>query len=185
MAQEEAGEDFRNPSRRRFLRAASGVIVARHLTFATDSINRRGLIERHNPVLRRLDARSPLSVGNGEFAFTADPTGLQSLPRFFEHDIPLCTLSQWGWHTQPGPAGFSAPHLRLTPYDTYGRQVGYATSAEGQRELFNWLRENPHRLHLGRIGLRLDGHDSAPSPRFCCAERRCLRSRPQSHRRAS
>jgi hypothetical protein len=31
--------------------------------------------------------------------------------------------------------------------------VGYNTSSEGQTELFNWLRENPHRLHLGQIGL--------------------------------
>src|SRR5262249_2858125 len=48
---------------------------------------------------------------------------------------------------------------RLTAYDTYGRAVGYATSAEGQTSLYNWLRENPHRLHLGRIGLRLLGSD--------------------------
>jgi len=33
------------------------------------------------------------------------------------------------------------------------RKVGYTTSSEGQTELFNWLRENPHRLHLGQIGL--------------------------------
>src|ERR1044071_6355779 len=33
------------------------------------------------------------------------------------------------------------------------RKVGYNTSSEGQTELFNWLRENPHRLHLGQIGL--------------------------------
>src|SRR5262249_12018477 len=37
-----------------------------------------------------------------------------------------------------------------------GRLVGYATSAEGQRELYDWLRENPHRLHLGRIGLEME-----------------------------
>ncbi len=35
--------------------------------------------------------------------------------------------------------------------------VGYQTSSEGQKELFDWLRENPHRLHLGQIGLRLTG----------------------------
>lgn len=43
--------------------------------------------------------------------------------------------------------------MRLEQYETYGRKVGYATGSTGQRELFNWLRENPHRLHLGRIGL--------------------------------
>ncbi len=36
------------------------------------------------------------------------------------------------------------------------RQAGrYRTSAEGQNELYTWLRENPHRLHLGQIGFRL------------------------------
>lgn len=52
-------------------------------------INRKDLVSRHNPVLqadRPADpaavsalTASPLSVGNGEFAFTADFTGLQTL----------------------------------------------------------------------------------------------------------
>ena len=73
--------------------------------------------------------------------------------------MPLCTMSQWGWHTSPLPPGLDPKQLRLTEYDTHGRAVGYHTSSEGQRELFNWLRENPHRLHLGRIGLRLTTTD--------------------------
>ena len=34
--------------------------------------------------------------------------------------------------------------------------MGYATSSDGQKQLFDWLRENPHRLHLGRIGFAID-----------------------------
>src|SRR5205085_10052546 len=64
-------------------------------------------------------------------------------------------MSQWGWHTRPLPNGLDPKALRLTRYDTHGRQVGYHTGSEGQAELFNWLRENPHRLHLGQVGLRL------------------------------
>lgn len=30
--------------------------------------------------------------------------------------------------------------------------VGYSTSSQGQNPLFNWLRENPHRLHSGKTG---------------------------------
>jgi len=116
-------------------------------------IDRRALVRRHNPVLMAFDPRSPLSVGNGEFAFTADATGLQTFPELYEQDVPLCTQSQWGWHSFPAPHNLA---LRLTPYDTRGRQVGYATSSDGQAELYNWLRQNPHRLHLGRIGLRTD-----------------------------
>ena len=47
--------------------------------------------------------------------------------------------------------------LRLEMFESHGRQVGYATSSKGQEALFNWLRENPHRLNLARIGFILDG----------------------------
>ena len=116
-------------------------------------IDRHALVTRHNPVLRAFDPRSPLSVGNGEFAFTADATGLQTFPQLYDNRMPLCTMSQWGWHTSPNrPPG----ELRLTEYDTYGRKVGYPTGSTGQKELFDWLRENPHRLHLGRIGFVIE-----------------------------
>ena len=118
-------------------------------------IDRKALVSRHSPSIHKLDPLSPLSVGNGEFAFTADITGLQTFPPEYEKTMPLCTMSQWGWHTSPLPGGLDPKALRLTQYDTHGRNVGYHTSAEGQSELYNWLRENPHRLHLGRIGLRL------------------------------
>jgi hypothetical protein len=92
-------------------------------------------------------------VGNGELAFTADITGLQSLPQAYEVGIPLCTLSQWGWHSAPRPDGLASAQLRLENFDTYGRPVGYATGSKGQEPLFNWLRENPHSLNLGRVAL--------------------------------
>ena len=117
------------------------------------------LVRRHNPRILRLDPLSPLSLGNGEFAFTADVTGLQTLPKVYENAMPLCTMSQWGWHTEPAPLRLDRQTLRLKQYDTHGRQVGYHTDSEGQTELFNWLRENPHRLHLGEIGLCLTKDD--------------------------
>jgi hypothetical protein len=126
-----------------------------------ESFSRRAQIQRHNPTLHALDPLSPLSVGNGEFAFTADITGLQTFPEKYEQGIPLCTQSQWGWHSIPAPAGLRAADLVLTPYDAHGRQVGYATGQDGQRPLFNWLRENPHRLNLGRIGLALKRADGS------------------------
>ena len=143
-------------SRRWFLQLLSGSLCAVSSARAEGRIGRRALVRRHNPVLRALDPRAPLTVGNGEFAFTADVTGLQSLSESYARDIPLCTQSQWGWHSFPIPKGLAAEDLRLTYYDTYGRKVGYPTGSDGQQELFNWLRENPHRLHLGRIGLLLD-----------------------------
>jgi len=55
-----------------------------------------------------------------------------------------------------------AEDVRFTDFDTYGRKVGYLTSAKGQEALFKWLRENPHRLHLGRIGFDLRKADGSP-----------------------
>jgi protein-glucosylgalactosylhydroxylysine glucosidase len=118
-------------------------------------IDRKSLIDRHSPSLYKLDPLSPLSVGNGEFAFSADITGLQTFPRAYENAMPLCTMSHWGWHTSALPSGLDPQEFRLTQYDTHGRQVGYQTGSEGQSELYKWLRENPHRLHLGMVGLRL------------------------------
>jgi len=150
--------DFHS-TRRGFLQLAGASFAARA---ADGAIDRRNLVRRHNPTLTTLDPRSPLSVGNGEFAFTADITGLQSLPQPYETGIPLCTQSQWGWHSAPLPDGLAGAQLRLENFDTYGRPVGYATSSQGQEPLFNWLRENPHRLNLARIALLLDGRMLQP-----------------------
>ncbi|MBZ5623230.1 MAG: glycoside hydrolase family 65 [Acidobacteriia bacterium] len=134
-----------------------GLLPAGYRAAAEGPIDRQARVRRHNPVLRAIDARSPLSVGNGEFAFTADPTGLQTFPQLYENAMPLCTQSQWGWHTVPEPSGKGPADLRLTPFETHGRKVGYPTSSNGQKDLFDWLRENPHRLHLGRIGFAIGG----------------------------
>ncbi|HEU4933779.1 MAG TPA: hypothetical protein VFT48_16965 [Pyrinomonadaceae bacterium] len=141
-------------SRRGFLQAllATGVHASTR-TFAAPEIDRHALVRRHNPRLTKIDPLSSLSLGNGEFAFTADVTGLQTFPKLYADAMPLCTMSQWGWHTRPLPPSLQSQTLRPKFYETYGRKVGYNSSSEGQTELFNWLRENPHRLHLGQIGL--------------------------------
>src|SRR5947208_15727752 len=102
-----------------------------------DAIDRIALVRRHNPVLTELDPTSPLSVGNGEFAFTADVTGLQTFDEPYVKTTPLCTMSQWGWHTSPRPKDL--PELRLAEYDAHGRKVGYATDRRGQEQTYNYL----------------------------------------------
>lgn len=151
-------------SRRWFLQtlAATGSVLAAPSSAepqSRQSIDRRALVGRHDPVLRKLDPLSPLSLGNGEFAFTADLTGLQTFADEYQKTTPLCTLAQWGWHTTPFAGGGNSTELRLEQFETHGRQVGYAVSSEGQNALYNWLRENPHRLHLGRIGLSCKTND--------------------------
>jgi hypothetical protein len=125
-------------------------------------IDRHALVSRHDPVLHRLDTWNPLSVGNGEFAFTADATGLQTFADAFTNTIPLGTLSQWGWHRFPNPQNWSMERFRFKEFDVFGRKVGYA-DIPGNRQTaeIKWLRGNPHRLHLGRIGFVLSKTDGS------------------------
>jgi hypothetical protein len=67
------------------------------------TIDRQELVYRHVPQVKKADPLSPFSVGNGKFAYTADITGLQTFPEFYEDGIPLSTQSDWGWHTIPIP----------------------------------------------------------------------------------
>ena len=129
-------------SRRELLLAIPATLVAQAAT------DRKSLVQRHNPTLTAFNPLSPLSVGNGEFAFTADITGLQTFPDRYEKSCPLCTQSQWGWHSFPNPNGFELSKFRMTAN-------GYPVDSKGQKEAYDWLRENPHRLNLARVGLRL------------------------------
>lgn len=118
-------------------------------------IDRRALVERHHPTLRKLDPLCPFTVGNGRFAFTADVTGFQTFPELYEDGIPLHSQSQWGWHRCPNAGGFRLDDV-LVDYDVNGRRVPYAdggTHRSNLSEAARYLRANPHRLDLGRIGL--------------------------------
>jgi hypothetical protein len=130
---------------------------------ADSRIDRFALVTRHNVTLTKPDPLTPLSVGNGEFAFTADVTGLQTFPAYHEKGMPLGTLSQWGWHSLPNPQGYRMADV-LEEYEVAGRTVPYASGkarSGGYSPAADWLRANPHRLDLGRIGLRLTKSDGS------------------------
>ncbi len=116
------------------------------------SIDREALVRRHIPAVTRLDPLSPFTVGNGQFAFTAGVTGLQTFADRYAEGIPLLTESQWGWHTDANPEGFELSQT-FREFDTYGRKVPYASQQRSQAG--GWLRSNPRRINLGRIGFRL------------------------------
>ncbi len=124
------------------------------------AIDRYGLVTGHNPVLTEVDVTSPLTVGNGELAFTADVTGLQTLYQEYLDLCPLCTMSQWGWHTKPVSGdryAYTLKDLVMTEFDYNGRKVVYPKNPQpGNEEVYEWLRKNPHRLNLARIGLEYD-----------------------------
>jgi protein-glucosylgalactosylhydroxylysine glucosidase len=118
-------------------------------------INRKQVVRRHRVTVDTVDVLSSLSVGNGRFAFTVDFTGLQSFPAVYEQGIPLGTQSEWGWHSFPDTAGYTYDET-LVDYNFYGRKVPYAVQVRHPRrkaEAVNYFRQNPHRLHLGIIGL--------------------------------
>lgn len=124
-------------------------------------INRKELVQKHNPKLRKIQLDSPLTVGNGEFAFTADVTGMQSLYSLYEEaHMPLCTMSQWGWHTTPGSKAFTLNDVEPTIFDYEDRTIALPVDKKpGSEEAYQWLRENPHRPNLARISLTLNGEE--------------------------
>lgn len=124
-------------------------------------IDRQSLVNRHNVTNNAFDTLASLSVGNGEFAFTVDATGLQTFPEMYRNGIPLGTQSQWGWHSFPNCGGLGVDET-FKEYEFHGRTIPYPvewSTPERKKEAAQWLRQNPHRLDLGTIGLELVGSD--------------------------
>lgn len=116
-------------------------------------IDRERLVRRHNPCLRGIYPLAPLGVGNGEFVYTIDATGMQSFPTAYQ--APLSSQSQWGWNvSKPEP---SAPMI-YTPLASDPRQVGYPLKSDPLSPAYHWKRQNPHRLQLGQVGMTLMRH---------------------------
>jgi hypothetical protein len=119
-------------------------------------INRFEWVSRHNIKLNSIDYQSPLSVGNGEIAYGFDATGMQTLYLpYAKANTPLCTMSQWGWHRINK---YTEKDLVWTEYQQGDRVVSYASEPQkGNENVYHWLRENPHRFNLARIGLLFKG----------------------------
>lgn len=119
-------------------------------------INRQAVVERHKVVLTSTDTLSSLSVGNGKFAFTADVTGLQTFPAYYEKGVPLGTQSEWGWHSFPNTQKYTFD-ATLREYDLNGRKVAYSVQRKepANKAAVDYFRKNPHRLQLGNLGFVL------------------------------
>lgn len=128
-------------------------------------IDRQALVTRHNPVVRKVDVDAPLTVGNGNFAFTADITGLQSFANHYQQwGVPTETLSRWCWVTDENPNNY-----KLTDADKAftlgdGRVLGFPT--RGSTPAGDWLRRNPRDHPMGQVALvwmKPDGSDFVPA----------------------
>jgi hypothetical protein len=139
----------------------------------THPIDRRALVARHTIRLTEPHPEHVLSVGNGDFAFTADITGMQTFTRY--HDaaaamaegrvaVNTATMSNWGWHDMPNPDGFTLDDA-MTTYDTERGPVSYPDKHDMMGAMTGqvadefragaWLNANPQRLDLGRVGFEL------------------------------
>lgn len=121
-------------------------------------IDREALVKRNSPVVNAFDSLASFSVGNGEFAYTVDITGLQTFPERYSKGVPLGTQSQWGWHSFDNPQNLKHEETlkdydfgrgKLEPYSVQFNEKGR------QKDAAEWFRINPHRLHLGVVGLEL------------------------------
>lgn len=75
-----------------------------------ESFSRRAEIERYSPSQHAVEPLSPLSVGNGEFVFTADVTGLQTFPDSYGK-ASLCVPNRNGGGTaRPRRRDFPPPN---------------------------------------------------------------------------
>ncbi len=121
----------------------------------SEKIDRHELVNRHNILVKEYNPLASLSVGNGNFAFTTDISGLQTFYKEYEVGVSLGTMSNWGWHTTPDTIGYDMSET-YHYYEIDGRQVPYQdqlTVSDRAMYAAAYFRQNPHRLHLGIIRL--------------------------------
>ncbi|KAF9895321.1 hypothetical protein FE257_000225 [Aspergillus nanangensis] len=130
--------------------AAVGSRRGRHVF---GKIDRQQVVSRYNVVRTDLidNATTPLQVGNGNFAYGVDSTGMQTF-------LPFNTLSSWAWHNDSLPTnGEKISDYTGVPMLTHGRNVSYDIPDSSLPQASQWLIANPNRINLGRIGLRYQG----------------------------
>ena len=136
-------------------------------------LDRASVVARHAVRITAADPQHVLTVGNGDFAYTADITGMQTFTDF--HDAKLAmtrgevavntaTMSSWGWHEMPNPEGYALDDA-MSRYETSRGPVLYPDRYDMEQAMRGllteenkpgaWLHANPQRIDLGRIGLQL------------------------------
>ena len=127
-----------------------------------NEIDRKNLVTRHNPVITAVNPLDALTVGNGNFAFTVDATGLQTFPGVYENGVSLGTQSNWGWHSFPNTEGYDLEQVTQN-FRSCEDSIPYVYRYfEGEKEpASEYLRQNPHRLHLGLVGYEIIKKDGS------------------------
>lgn len=119
----------------------------------SEPIDRHALVTRHNVEWNNPEGQIPL--GNGEFCFNTDGTGLQTFGGN--------TMAHWGWHSFPLPDGIMYDQLPVTGTFQKGRNTGPDIFPEDKGIIRQYMFDNPHIFNLGRIRLvKADGNTIAP-----------------------
>ncbi|BCS23017.1 uncharacterized protein APUU_31242A [Aspergillus puulaauensis] len=132
------------------MRGFNGLYLWLLPTLVAGRIDRQKIVSQYNVVRTTLidNETTPLQVGNGDFAFNVDNTGMQTF-------LPFNTLSSWAWHNDSLPSnGEQLDDYTGVPMLTHGRNVSYDIPDPDLPEVSQWLIGNPNRINLGRIGLR-------------------------------
>jgi hypothetical protein len=113
-------------------------------------IDREALVARHKVVLTEANPEHVLTVGNGDFAFSVDATGMQTFTQFHDQSAAMArshkraagdanpmaaifadppvvntaTMSNWGWHEMPNPDNYVLDDA-MTDYETARGRVSY------------------------------------------------------------
>ena len=159
---------------------------------AAEPIDRQAVVGRHRvrfasprPVVGEPGYCTPkadetafnqLTVGNGDFAFTADLTGLQSLNASYgstaDRAFPALTMASWGWHTPDpkrvdptmpslwradGSLNLTYQHVRIVSLDDRpghgNRTIPYLVNCTGHNDprLCHYWYNFPVRTSLGQL----------------------------------
>lgn len=143
------------PARAAALVLCAALLPLSHPAYAARKIDRKAVVTRHNPEIREGNLRGPMQVGNGEFAFGFDISGMQT----FSDNAN--TMSNWGWYRFPLPQGQRPEDFRGAEWEAQGRMVRYDIPNPEQGALRDWMVRNPQRINLGRIGLVLIKDDGS------------------------
>ncbi|MBE6429149.1 MAG: hypothetical protein E7028_11345, partial [Planctomycetaceae bacterium] len=88
-------------------------ILGAHSLLSAQTINRKAVVSRH--FIQSLEPNLEIPLGNGEFCFNVDFTGLQTTRGN--------TMAHWGWHSFPLPEGFTNADVPETGTLQQGRNT--------------------------------------------------------------
>ena len=111
------------------------------------AIDRHALVTRNNPEVTAMDSLSSLSVGNGEFAYTVDATGLQTFPEVYKTEFHWVHKANGGWAQLRKSRKTINREEALVEYDFgHGHKELYATQPKEPgraKEASDWYRVKP------------------------------------------